>query len=107
MGQDHLCSIPGCYSVQTGSAAHPASYPMCVWALSPRVNWLGREADHSPPSSAEVKNGWSCTSSSSYIFVAWCLIKRRIGLKHRDSFMFNFQPPALNKPLTSRKKNAC
>jgi hypothetical protein len=24
----------------------------------------GREADHSPPSSVEVKNGWSCTSTS-------------------------------------------
>jgi hypothetical protein len=23
----------------------------------------GREADHSPPSSAESKNGWSCTST--------------------------------------------
>jgi hypothetical protein len=25
------------------------------------VKWLGREADHSPPSSAEVKNAWSYT----------------------------------------------
>jgi len=23
----------------------------------------GREADHSPPSSAEVKHAWSCTST--------------------------------------------
>jgi hypothetical protein len=23
--------------------------------------WPGREADHSPPSTAEVKNTWSCT----------------------------------------------
>jgi hypothetical protein len=27
------------------------------------VKGLGREADHSPPSSAEVKNAWSCTST--------------------------------------------
>jgi hypothetical protein len=27
------------------------------WALSPQVKRQGREADHSPPSSAEVKNG--------------------------------------------------
>jgi len=27
--------------------------------------WLGREADHSPASSAEVKNAWSCTSTRS------------------------------------------
>jgi len=32
-------------------------------ALSLRVKWPGREADHSPSSSAEVKNAWSYTST--------------------------------------------
>jgi hypothetical protein len=32
-------------------------------AISPRVKRPGREADHSPPSSAEVKNAWSYTST--------------------------------------------
>jgi hypothetical protein len=32
-------------------------------ALSLRVKWLGCEADHSPPSSAEVNNVWSYTST--------------------------------------------
>jgi hypothetical protein len=32
-------------------------------ALSLGVKWPGREADHSPPSSAEVKNAWSYTST--------------------------------------------
>jgi hypothetical protein len=41
-------------NVQTGSGAHPASYP---GALSPGVERPGRQADHSPPSSAEVENG--------------------------------------------------
>jgi hypothetical protein len=27
------------------------------------IKWPGREADHSSPSSAEVKNAWSCTST--------------------------------------------
>jgi len=31
-------------------------------ALSQGVKQLGHEADHSPPSSAEVKNMWSYTS---------------------------------------------
>jgi hypothetical protein len=31
--------------------------------LSLWVKLPGREADHSPPSSAEVKNAWSCTSA--------------------------------------------
>jgi hypothetical protein len=35
--------------------AHPASYPMGTRASFPGVKQPGREADHSPPSSAEVK----------------------------------------------------
>jgi hypothetical protein len=31
--------------------------------LSLGIKWPGREADHSPPSSAEVKNAWSYTST--------------------------------------------
>jgi hypothetical protein len=38
--------------VQTGSEAHPASYPMGTGGKARP----GRDADHSPPSSAEVKN---------------------------------------------------
>jgi hypothetical protein len=44
-------------------------------ALSLGVKWPGREADHSPPSSAEVKNEWSYTSTPQYAFVAWCSVK--------------------------------
>jgi hypothetical protein len=33
------------------------------------VKRLGREADHSPPSSADVKNGWTYTSTPSYTFL--------------------------------------
>jgi len=63
---------PGFYSgVQTGSGA---GYR---WLFPRRVKRLGREADHSPPSSAEVKNGWSCTSTPPYVFLAWRLVKYR------------------------------
>jgi hypothetical protein len=50
-------------------------------ALSLGVKRPGREADHSSPSSAEVKNAWSYTSTPQYVFMAWCLVK------HRDKFM--------------------
>jgi len=30
----------------------------------------GREADHSPPSSSEVKNGWNYVSTPQYVFMA-------------------------------------
>jgi hypothetical protein len=53
-------------------------------ALSLGLKRPGREADHSPPSSAEVKNAWSYTSTPQYVFVAWCLVK------HRDNFTFTF-----------------
>jgi len=38
--------------VQTGSGAHPAS---CTMGTGGKA-WPGRDADHSPPSSAEVEN---------------------------------------------------
>jgi hypothetical protein len=47
-------------------------------ALSLGVKWLGRETDHSPPSSAEVKE---CVElyihSPQYAFMVWCLFKAR------------------------------
>jgi hypothetical protein len=43
--------------------------------LSLGVKRSGREADHSPLSSAEVNNAWSYTSTPQYVFMAWCLVK--------------------------------
>jgi hypothetical protein len=43
--------------------------------LSLGVKRPGREADHSPPSSAEVKNAWSYNSTPQYVFMAWCSVK--------------------------------
>jgi hypothetical protein len=43
------------HRIQNGSGAHPASYPMGTRGSSRGVKQPGREADHSPPSSAEVK----------------------------------------------------
>jgi hypothetical protein len=43
--------------METGSRTHPASYPVGTGADFPEIKRPGREADHSPPSSAEVKNG--------------------------------------------------
>jgi hypothetical protein len=43
------------HRVQNGSGAHPASHPMGTRGSFAGVKQPGREADHSPPSSAEVK----------------------------------------------------
>jgi hypothetical protein len=71
------------HRVQIGSVALPASYLMSTGDLSPRVKRTAREADHTAPSSAEIKHTWSYTSTPPYIFTAWCL------LKHRDNFIFS------------------
>jgi hypothetical protein len=44
-------------------------------AFSLEVKRLGREADHSHPSSAEVKIAWQYTSTPQYAFMAWCSVK--------------------------------
>jgi hypothetical protein len=49
---------------QTGSEVHRTSYPRGTGALSPGVKRPGREIDHSPPSSADVKKMWFYTSTS-------------------------------------------
>jgi hypothetical protein len=45
------------------SGAHPASYKMNTEGFSPEVKWPKREADNSPPYSAEVKSAWNHTST--------------------------------------------
>jgi hypothetical protein len=37
--------------------------------FSPSVKLPGREADHSPPASAEIKKTWLYTSTSPYVFM--------------------------------------
>jgi hypothetical protein len=66
---------------------------MALGSTQPPIQWIlgdlslgvkrpGREADHSPPSSAKVKNAWSYASTPLYILMAWCLVK------HGDNFTF-------------------
>jgi len=72
-------------SIPSRSALAPTQPPI-QWvseALSRGVMRPGREAGHSHSSGAEVKNAWSYTSTLSYVFMAWCLVK------HRDNFTFN------------------
>jgi hypothetical protein len=70
------------HRVQNGSGANPVSYPMGIRGTFFGVKRPGHEADHSPPSSAEVKECVELYLHSHYAFMAWCLIK------HRDNFTF-------------------
>jgi hypothetical protein len=55
---------------QTGSGAHPSLYLMGTGAFSSGVKRPGREADHLPPASAEIKKTQVCTSTPPYVFIA-------------------------------------
>jgi hypothetical protein len=50
-------------------------------ALPLGIKRLGHQADHSPLSSAEIKNAWSYPLPQ-YVFIAWFLVK------HVDIFTF-------------------
>jgi len=78
---------------------------------SPEVKGPKHEADHTPSSSAEVKNVWSYTSSShtlswrgallstGYVFMAWYLVK------HMGNFTLPYEATSmsnLNKLLYPR-----
>jgi hypothetical protein len=53
------------HRVQNDSGAHPASYSMGTRCSFPGGKAAGAcEADHSPTSSAEVKNAWRYTSTT-------------------------------------------
>jgi hypothetical protein len=70
------------WCVQTGSGAHPASYSLGTGGSSLELKRPRREAGHSPPSNAEIKNAWSYNTTPQYAFMAWCLVNK----KHRDEF---------------------
>jgi hypothetical protein len=56
--------------VQTGFWVHSAFYPMGTGALFQGIKRPGREADHSPPTSAETKKTWIYTSTPPDVFMA-------------------------------------
>jgi hypothetical protein len=70
--------------VQTGSEAHQASYPMGTEVFSPGLNRPGHETDQSSSSNAQVKNAWSYTFHSPYVFMVRYLVK------HRNNFITTY-----------------
>jgi hypothetical protein len=89
---------PGCKIFLFPTVSTPVlkpTQPPIQWvpgALSPRVKRPGREADHSPPSSAEVKNGGDILSlphTSSW--------RSAELIKHRDNFILQVSPFASSR----------
>jgi hypothetical protein len=85
-GLDGRGSIPEKeqYSVRTGSGAHQAIYPLGLADSFPGVERLGREAHHSPPSGAEVRNAGAVRPLLQYAWRGGYLIQ------HRLNFTFTF-----------------
>jgi len=77
---------PGKFSlhhhIQTSSGAHPVFFPVGTMGSFPGVKRPGREADHSPPSSVEVKG---CVELYLY---SPSMLSWRGAQKHRDKFTF-------------------
>ena len=83
-------------TVQTGSRAQRASYSRGTGVFSRVVKRPRREVDHSPPSSAEVKNEWRDTSTPPiclhlYLLRNGIMVKvmlpRILGNEHVESFL--------------------
>jgi hypothetical protein len=68
--------------IQTGSGLTQPPVQRVPGVLSLGVKRPGREADHSPPSCADVENASRYTSTPQYVFMALYLVK------HRDNFTF-------------------
>jgi hypothetical protein len=64
------------FSTWSRPALEPTHPPLHLApeALSSGVKRPGREADHSPPASAEVKKMWIYTSTPPYAFMTQCLV---------------------------------
>jgi hypothetical protein len=84
------------HRVQNGSGAHPASYPMGTGSSFPGVKRPGREADHSPSSSTEVKE-WVELYLHSSNTPSWC----RAQLQHRENFTFTFITAFVSEVVSS------
>jgi len=68
--------FPLLHSLHAHSGAYLASYRMGSGGLSLGMKQPELESDYSPPSSAEVKNGWRYTYRIPQFFMALCLVKQ-------------------------------
>jgi hypothetical protein len=81
IGGSSSCRVLGIFLLTTAfrPAPGPPQPPIesVAGVLSLGVKRPKCEADHSPSSSAEVKNAWSYTSTPSCVSMAWCYVKNK------------------------------
>jgi hypothetical protein len=92
------------HRVHIGSGACPVSCPIVTRGSSRGVKRPDREADHSPPTSVEIKNAWNYSSAPPNTPSG-----RGAQLKHRENFTFiiiqNLNSQNLRIILFSEGKN--
>jgi hypothetical protein len=76
------------HGVQTGFGVHPVSYPMGTGHSFPCD-----KADHSPSSTAEVRNAWGMEVYPQYVWLHYVVLKVYVFIAwylvtHRDNFTF-------------------
>jgi len=67
----------------------------CTGCTFPQIKRQRREDDHSPPSSAEVSNVGSYTSSPAYAYMAWCCTSVTVCLFYCFCYVYTFLVPRL------------
>jgi hypothetical protein len=84
------------------------------WGSFPEVTWSVREVNHSPPSSAEVKNEWRYTSAPPYI-LSWrgtqlpCHLRGKGWINTSPAILNTSCRPTQNyvTALTARRLRVC
>jgi hypothetical protein len=70
------------------------------------VKWPGRQADHSPPSSAEVKNAWSYTSTPP-MSLHDVVLSSAQGLLYLYLYLLGPNKPVLSTLTTRKASTGC
>jgi hypothetical protein len=83
----------------TGCEVHLVSFPMSNTAPYSGTKRQWREADHSLPTSAEVKKTLVYTFTPPYTFMTYCLIKYRVN------FTFTYKVEILTVSCNNKFKN--
>jgi hypothetical protein len=99
-GLDDRSSSPGrVKNFLFSTSSRPAlwsTHPPIQWVPGALSSWIKpprREADHSPPASADVKTMWIYTSTPPYAFMAHCLVKQRDICSHNKRALLHTQGP--------------
>jgi hypothetical protein len=91
---DNVISFSLRHRIKTGSGPPQPPIQRIPGDLTPGAKRPGREADHSPPTSADN----AIPSLPKYVFIAWYL------LKYRDNFTFTFTIVTSNRIYRMQRK---